>query len=377
MQPTRAPEATLNDLLDRILDKGLVLRTDLIISVAGIPLLGLNLNLALAGIETMLEYGIMRDWDEAQRVVASKEAKRNTPVLTKSEDIILSMFGTHWHSKGIYYNWRPGHLSLTSKRLILFRKMPPEILFETPWENIKGMALHKNTHFTGQERKELHVLLQGNEVVKFHATDTAALEVAMQERLNTMGFTLEENPVFPMFHETEATFLDQGEEITHSGKMWHLMPLPGPGGKISDTWKPGNLYLTEKRLCWWYDFDGRLAFQLPCDRIMHVTVEKRDMGVLVKQGHVLLVLCGNGQGKSVACFTGDETALREWEEAIGERLKDMQAERGTEACPRCGRRALSEALLREGCPRCGWVSPKLKQRLQGDGHGLVGEQPCL
>jgi len=359
MQPTRVPEATLNDLLDRILDKGIVLRTDLIISVAGIPLLGLNLNLALAGIETMLKYGIMKDWDEAQRALFTQDAK-NGPALMKDEEIILSMFGSHWHSKGIYRHWRPGQLNLTTRRLILFRKMPFEILFETTWERIRGIALHKNKIFSGKELKELHILLQGDEVVKFHCTDPAALKGAMEESLNTMGFRLEENPGFPMFSETPADFLEQGEEITLSGKMWHLMPLRGPGGKMSDAWKPGHLYLTGKRLCWRYDFDGTLVFQIPCNEIMHITMEKRDMGALLTQSYALLVLCGNARDKSTACFAGDETALREWDKAIGKRLKDTQDEKGTETCPQCGRRDAIETLLSEGCLNCGWVSLKQK-----------------
>ena len=43
MEPTRNTHATLVDLLDRVLDKGLVIHADLIISVAGIPLIGVNL----------------------------------------------------------------------------------------------------------------------------------------------------------------------------------------------------------------------------------------------------------------------------------------------------------------------------------------------
>jgi hypothetical protein len=69
MYPTRDTHATLVDLLDRILDKGLILDADLIIHVAGIPLLGVKLKAALAGIDTMLKYGIWEDWDAAQRAV--------------------------------------------------------------------------------------------------------------------------------------------------------------------------------------------------------------------------------------------------------------------------------------------------------------------
>ncbi|MBI2304645.1 MAG: gas vesicle protein [Chloroflexi bacterium] len=67
MEPIPTTRATLVDLLDRVLDKGLVIQADLIISVAGVPLIGVNLRAALAGMETMLQYGVMRDWDEAIR----------------------------------------------------------------------------------------------------------------------------------------------------------------------------------------------------------------------------------------------------------------------------------------------------------------------
>ena len=76
MQPTRDTHATLVDLLDRVLEKGLVLNADLIINVAGIPLLGVNLRAYLAGIETMLKYGIWQDWDEAQRAIAARERQQ-------------------------------------------------------------------------------------------------------------------------------------------------------------------------------------------------------------------------------------------------------------------------------------------------------------
>ena len=59
--------ATLTDLLDRVLDKGIVIRADIIISLAGIPMLGINLGAAIAGMETMLKYGIMDEWDREIR----------------------------------------------------------------------------------------------------------------------------------------------------------------------------------------------------------------------------------------------------------------------------------------------------------------------
>lgn len=57
MNPVREYSA-LADLLDRALQKGLYVSADVIITVADVPLIGLNLRLALANIETMFDYGL-------------------------------------------------------------------------------------------------------------------------------------------------------------------------------------------------------------------------------------------------------------------------------------------------------------------------------
>lgn len=66
MEPTRQGRATLVDLLDRVLDKGLVINADVIISLAGLPLIALNLRAAVASIETMHKYGYMTEFIESQ-----------------------------------------------------------------------------------------------------------------------------------------------------------------------------------------------------------------------------------------------------------------------------------------------------------------------
>ena len=50
------------ELIDRTLNKGVILNADLIITVADVPLLAANLKLALASVETMIKYGVMDDW---------------------------------------------------------------------------------------------------------------------------------------------------------------------------------------------------------------------------------------------------------------------------------------------------------------------------
>ena len=83
MEPTRNSHATLVDLLDRVLDKGLVINADLIISLAGVPLIGVNLRATLAGMETMLKYGMMKEWDERTRAWESEHRKKNVePIYT-------------------------------------------------------------------------------------------------------------------------------------------------------------------------------------------------------------------------------------------------------------------------------------------------------
>ena len=50
------------ELIDRTLNKVVILNADLIVTVADVPLLAANLRLALASVETMLKYGVMAGW---------------------------------------------------------------------------------------------------------------------------------------------------------------------------------------------------------------------------------------------------------------------------------------------------------------------------
>ena len=363
MKPNRSPQATLNDLIDRILDKGILLNTDLIISVAGIPLLGVNLKLALAGMETMLEYGIMKDWDEAQRAVASKEADNKNPHLGENENVIFSMFGTHWYSKGIYNSWRAGTIYITDKRLIMFRKMPAEVLLEIYYEEIKAMAIREKDHFTGSKRQELYIRLKDGEYVRLHTNDTAVMKKAIEGSMLANNLSLEENPAFPDRKEVPGDFLDLGEEVINSGKMWYQMPFVSEGN-IHYVWKPGHLYLTDKRLCWWYDFEKKLIFAIPSDGILHFTLQDVQFGTAPVREKSLMILYKEGLENKVACFSDNETILHEWEKVFDELTKEHAADKNNEACPRCGRKALKESLLENGCSRCGWVSHRFMYNLE-------------
>lgn len=49
---------TLADVIDRILDKGLVINADITVSVVGVELLGIKIRAALASFETAAMYGL-------------------------------------------------------------------------------------------------------------------------------------------------------------------------------------------------------------------------------------------------------------------------------------------------------------------------------
>ena len=99
MEPTRNSHATLVDLLDRVLDKGLIIHADLIISVAGVPLIGVSLRAALAGMETMIEYGVMKDWDESTRAWEREHRKKKEVSAIPGEESIPEMRGVASHER--------------------------------------------------------------------------------------------------------------------------------------------------------------------------------------------------------------------------------------------------------------------------------------
>jgi hypothetical protein len=69
MKPQKDEDA-LVDVLDVVLRDGAILRADVIVSVADVPLVGIKLSAAIAGMETMTEYGLFEQWDVDRRARA-------------------------------------------------------------------------------------------------------------------------------------------------------------------------------------------------------------------------------------------------------------------------------------------------------------------
>ena len=67
MKPTKDEDHAIVDVLDVILREGAMIQADVLISVADIPLIGVNLRAAVAGMTTMREYGFFENWDVETR----------------------------------------------------------------------------------------------------------------------------------------------------------------------------------------------------------------------------------------------------------------------------------------------------------------------
>jgi len=365
MEPTRDTHYTLVDLLDRVLDKGVVLYADIIVSVAGIPLIGVNLRAALAGMETMISYGVMQEWEQKVRAQSGQVGEQGKLPLIAGEKLKLKIFGSHYYSEGIYSAWRQGYFYITNRRIALYQPGFNGTLFETPLETISGLTIQRDNHsFTDSQRENLCLALSTGDIALLHALDIYKLREAVEDGMSDLGLTTREIPAPPVFDESAARFLDEGEEVIYRGKMWHMMELPVPGANTMDRWRAGHLYITNRRLCWWYDFDEKALFEVPLESITAVAAEIRQLGPMLKKNRVLDVIYETEQGKRVACFSGDELPQRE------KALKEIVAQQGVstnvedmDTCPQCGKEAPVRELLERGCSGCGWVSPRLKKQV--------------
>ena len=353
--------ATLVDLLDRVFDKGVIIHLDLIISVAGIPLIGVNLRAALAGMETMLQYGMMQDMDAKTRMWEAQHKRNKQIPLIEGEKVNLYMFGSYYYMKGIYNAWKSGKFYLTDHRLFLYQQDIAEVVFETPLDKIRAIAVRKERSFTGNDRNILYLYLEGKKVVRLSVLETEQFKQNLERLVEKTGVTLDSQLPDGGIDERANSFLMERERISCKGKIWHLMPK---SGIMVETWRPGHLYLTSRRLCWWNDFDKRIVFQIPVDKISGSTVEIKNISPVLKDERVLDVIYSSNGSKMIAGFSGK--GIEEWNKALNRLIAgEIKDEEGKEkeACPQCGKEALARELLKKGCTNCGWVSPRLKKEV--------------
>ena len=176
MEATRERRTTLVDLLDRVLDKGAVIDADVIISVAGVPLIGLKLRAMLASIETMIQYGMWADWDKAIRAAACEEEKKKLAqenALLPGETSSFQCAASCWQSAGVSPAWVYGTLTITDTAIRIHRKEPLACLVTVRFEDLAGYSFESGTLSAGAEPTGyLHLILSDGSVSSMHPDNT-------------------------------------------------------------------------------------------------------------------------------------------------------------------------------------------------------------
>ncbi|GAA1846712.1 gas vesicle protein [Brevibacterium marinum] len=256
MQPTRDPRATLPDLIEVLLNKGVYLNLDLIISVADIPLIGVNLRATIAGIETMLEYGMMRQWDKETREWVQRSVHAHLP-LADGEEILAKMAGGHYQDN-FYRTWRPGSAYLTSQRLIIHRRDPAETLWQATLSSIESITALREPSIGGEERTRIFVRLDDGSESKLSALEPERLITLVQEQ---RGAAL----------ETSSDRLSDPAQPLRRGRMWYLETLSTGG-----TWRGGEASLTGEELVWKSPMDSRALVRVPVGQLQNLRWEHQD-----------------------------------------------------------------------------------------------------
>ncbi|MDP2907145.1 MAG: GRAM domain-containing protein [Nanoarchaeota archaeon] len=109
------------------------------------------------------------------------------------------------------------------------------------------------------------------------------------------------------------TFLAEDEKVSHCGQMWYRTPAEGIFGA---TWKTGHLYLTNKNLYWYYDFDRKVMFQIPLDELKEVRVEKGES--YNAAGKEVLIVKPKTTNYREAYLSAKKELLQEWKKVLNQ-----------------------------------------------------------
>ncbi|MEY8568676.1 gas vesicle protein [Brevibacterium linens] len=257
MQPTRDPRATLPDLIEVLLNKGVHLNLDLIISVSDIPLIGINLRATIAGIETMIEYGMMQQWDRDTREWVQRAVRTHLP-LAADEEILAKMAGGHYQDN-FYRTWRPGSAYLTTQRLIIHRRDPAETLWQTRLDAIASVSPLRESSIGGEERTRILVGLKDGSEAVLSALEPDRLISLVQARLGRADGASSSTP--------EATAEDRP---LREGRMWFLETL-----STGSTWRGGQAQLSNTELTWRSPMDGRARVRISPEQLLDIRREER------------------------------------------------------------------------------------------------------
>jgi hypothetical protein len=106
--PQRDREGTLVHVIETLLDKGLVLNADIMVSVAGVELLGIRIRAALASFETAARYGLefpagtdteTLAWRRSRELSSRTAPERVLPLVRLEERSVHGVGKGAWHRR--------------------------------------------------------------------------------------------------------------------------------------------------------------------------------------------------------------------------------------------------------------------------------------
>ncbi len=104
LQPERDTRGALSRLVEVLLDKGVYLDLDLIVTVAEVPLIAVDIRAAIAGVETMIEYGFRGPWEAA----SAGNRVASSPV----DEVVLRSDARYREPRATDAVWREGTLTV-------------------------------------------------------------------------------------------------------------------------------------------------------------------------------------------------------------------------------------------------------------------------
>jgi len=155
-----------------LVTKGVLINADIIISLAGIPLIGVKLGAAIASIETMLEYGLFEELDKNTRAW-QLEHRITKPLLLDDEETELEFYGSYFQQLNPI--WKYCFIYITNHRIFGWNKAFNKILFEVPLAEIRMLGISKGI-YQDEERDELCLSLKNEEELYLHSSDLIGLQ---------------------------------------------------------------------------------------------------------------------------------------------------------------------------------------------------------
>jgi hypothetical protein len=215
--------------------------------------------------------------------------------LADDEDVVARMAGGHRQEEPSPV-WRPGTIYLTTRRLLVWRADPRELLWQADLADVVGVSLRAETTAGGEERTR---------VVVETAAGAALLSAAAPERLRDL--LVQHGPGAT---DEASSAADEPAPPLLRSHAWYCERLAG-----RSTWRGGTATLDATTgLTWQGALDARPAVRLRPDHIGAVDVER---GRTPAGSRVLVVhgLAGDGAATVVRLAVADASR---WARAVAD-----------------------------------------------------------